>query len=385
MKAPFPIFNRRKSTVMKKLYILTFIFSISLSLLNAQEQGKKFRYMHFEGTINKTLKIKMDLMNGYEGFRGTYYYVKNGDFLYLESIEGAEGMLTLKESTKEGETTGFFEGKWTGTELVGTWKSADGRKTFSFFLEETYNDGSVMFMPYSIFDKQKLQGAEKAEPAATYKFYYLHPINYKSISKFKHYRDSLAYSLFGKQESYDEPKEMLQASAKQFFDDYQETNGGDFDPEMSYAYNWEETTDHAVILNEQGVICTSVNWYAFTGGAHGNFATAFKTYDMESDRFIKLKDIFMPGYELTLSKMLEKMIRERDNIPEDQSLTDAGMFVEEMLPTENFYLSRSGIYFYYNVYEIAPYAGGPTELYLSFSDIKTLLKPQSILNRLGVL
>ena len=50
----------------------------------------------------------------------------------------------------------------------------------------------------------------------------------------------------------------------------------------------------------------------------------------------------------------------------------------EMYPSENFRLGKDSIYFFYNVYEIAPYSTGATEIALSYDVLQGLLKEQPV-------
>ena len=50
------------------------------------------------------------------------------------------------------------------------------------------------------------------------------------------------------------------------------------------------------------------------------------------------------------------------------------LFSMDMFPSENFILDSDEITFIYNAYEIAPYAMGKTEISVSYSEVKDLLK-----------
>ena len=45
----------------------------------------------------------------------------------------------------------------------------------------------------------------------------------------------------------------------------------------------------------------------------------------------------------------------------------------EIAPTENFYLDKDGVTFYYNVYDIAPYVMGPVKITLPYEMMQHLL------------
>ena len=57
-----------------------------------------------------------------------------------------------------------------------------------------------------------------------------------------------------------------------------------------------------------------------------------------------------------------------------KELEDMGyVTVGELEPTDNFYLTENGISFFYNVYDIAPYAVGAIEISLPYEMLSHLL------------
>ena len=52
------------------------------------------------------------------------------------------------------------------------------------------------------------------------------------------------------------------------------------------------------------------------------------------------------------------------------------------ITTENFYLSREGVTFYYNVYDITPYSMGPVKVTIPFPMLEHLLGSNPILGEL---
>lgn len=55
-----------------------------------------------------------------------------------------------------------------------------------------------------------------------------------------------------------------------------------------------------------------------------------------------------------------------------------GDYRNDLEPIENFYLDPTGITFYYNVYEIAPYVMGATKITLSYEDITHLMNSEFV-------
>ena len=77
------------------------------------------------------------------------------------------------------------------------------------------------------------------------------------------------------------------------------------------------------------------------------------------------------GHELPFSSAT---IRNEMSELEDMGYATTG----DLEPIENFYLDPTGITFYYNVYEIAPYVMGATKITLSYEDIAPLMNGKFI-------
>lgn len=68
-----------------------------------------------------------------------------------------------------------------------------------------------------------------------------------------------------------------------------------------------------------------------------------------------------------------------NNVSTRQELEDMGLRHHRRSGAiENFYLDPTGITFYYNVYEIAPYVMGATKITLSYEDIAHLMNGEFI-------
>ena len=75
-----------------------------------------------------------------------------------------------------------------------------------------------------------------------------------------------------------------------------------------------------------------------------------------------------------LEKLAEKEFRKARELTQGTDLTDAGFFWGEKFKLPfNFELQKEGIYFWYNPFEVAAYALGPTDFVISYSDLGKLL------------
>jgi hypothetical protein len=113
-----------------------------------------------------------------------------------------------------------------------------------------------------------------------------------------------------------------------------------------------------------------------TGGAHGINISEFVVIEFSIPRRLALSDIFKPGFKEALDKILDRKLRNTNGIGANENLRDHGFFVEQVECVENFYINNSGIGFYYNVYHLAPYISGGTEIFIRFNEILDLLAPE---------
>ena len=91
---------------------------------------------------------------------------------------------------------------------------------------------------------------------------------------------------------------------------------------------------------------------------------------------------FIPGFEDELSKLLERKFRINYFLGTGQSLTEAGLFENNIHPSENYYPAANGIGFCYNPYELAPYSMGAIYIFLILEDLEPILKKESPLQRI---
>lgn len=119
-------------------------------------------------------------------------------------------------------------------------------------------------------------------------------------------------------------------------------------------------------------LATAVDEY--TGGAHGNHYTIISNIDLQKKKKISLKDIVEEEKLKQLTKIAETQFRENENIADSVSLSKDFFFENGIFAiNDNFGLTKKGLFFYYNEYEIRPYAEGPTLLEIPYEEVKNIL------------
>lgn len=169
----------------------------------------------------------------------------------------------------------------------------------------------------------------------------------------------------------EKPAESVEAAMSRFIEDYKKFKA-DF---SDYPISWSVEREVKVYYQDAGLLSLSFYGFSYTGGAHPNSIVAYANFDLQSGKRLALQDLFREGFRERLNAVAEQRFRELKSIPPNQSYADAGFWFEDeqFKLTDNFAAGDTGVVFYYNNYEIAPYAMGPTELGISYRDLRELI------------
>ena len=123
------------------------------------------------------------------------------------------------------------------------------------------------------------------------------------------------------------------------------------------------------------VLHTNTNW--FMGGNHPISMEYYYVYDRNNFKRITLDDLFQKGYDQKLLNIAEEIFRKQEKLnPADKLSEEAGYFFDnqQFILNDNFVITKKGIKFLFNVYEIKAYAFGITELEIPYEKLEGILK-----------
>ena len=140
---------------------------------------------------------------------------------------------------------------------------------------------------------------------------------------------------------------------------------------------WSIETYGTVTFESPKLVSIELSTYSYTGGAHPNTTVTLLNYDTKTGKAITIKDLVKDQRKLV--QLAEKKFRETHEIAPNASLNEQGFFWDGkfQLP-QNIGLSGEGIWFFYNSYEIAAYAVGPTEFVLSWEELGDLVNTSKV-------
>jgi hypothetical protein len=137
--------------------------------------------------------------------------------------------------------------------------------------------------------------------------------------------------------------------------------------------NWYYEEEFDVEMNGVRFLVISRSWADYTGGAHGNYGKKYFVFDRKTAGQIFLPDIMKEGFREDLTEKLNEELRKGRELGRNDSLRQDGFFVDQVEPTENFFLTPKGIGFHWDPYEIGPYSMGFVEVVVPYGKIGDML------------
>jgi len=174
------------------------------------------------------------------------------------------------------------------------------------------------------------------------------------------------------------PDKDLQTRAKHFIAEYES-----FKKAKKHTLIPFDLDLHVNVIRQDSSLLTfEAGGSTFSGNAHPIELTLFTNWNTATQQQIVLSDIFVDGYQSKLNKIAEVIFRKNENLKDTSSLARDYFFKNKTFSLNtNFLITPIGIRFLYNEYEIKPYAAGMTDLLIPYSQIKPLLKPNTVVQQ----
>lgn len=170
----------------------------------------------------------------------------------------------------------------------------------------------------------------------------------------------------------------IQKQADKLFKEYEEAYY-----EFPRTSTWLVDKSVKITSKVGSLICLVFTESSYKGGAHPNSFTFFKTFDLNDGKEVTMFDLVDSTQISALNELrLNTLESQKEKIMQGDNWKDY-MFKEAFEPNgefntnKNIRIAKDTVSFYYNSYDIAAYAFGPTELKIPVSDIKSLLKKDS--------
>lgn len=150
----------------------------------------------------------------------------------------------------------------------------------------------------------------------------------------------------------------------------EEYKGLDADDLKSVAMSQREcyfSTD--TICSEDKFFSVRIAEEVYQGGAHPMPTITCYNFDPQSGKLITESDLFIPGYQEKLGQKIKEALQ-----PEYGDM----LFSDQIEPNGNFLLTKQGVIYVYNPYDITPYAAGSPSVLIPWGELSDILKPYSL-------
>lgn len=366
-------------------YVLLLLFFNIAVKVSSQPMPSHSFYKHLSGTLDTTMQLTVDLFSHNGDITGYYYYFfyepGNENIIHYGKTVPIEGTITgstiiLNEFSEHGSSfNGYIDSE---NKISGSWLRKEYEESIPFSIQEDYSLGSLPFKFYSQTYQEKLDietSVPNYQPAAKINLVLLYP----DLPNGNPLKDTLDFFitqfLINNKESIASPKSLLDKISSEFFESYFTATEGIEDISTSASLNWEKNLSMDIRHNENNVVSIEFEKYAYTGGAHGISITEYAVCDLVKNKKLSLNDFFKENAKTEIDNILDSKLRKLNGLNQEESLREAGFFIDKVEWSDNFFINNQGIGFFYNVYEIAPYASGTTELFIPFIEIEALLNP----------
>jgi len=166
-------------------------------------------------------------------------------------------------------------------------------------------------------------------------------------------------------------KGNLSTSVKNHMDEYFErVKNNNF--QTYYGFNLKIKPNDPYQNKE--IVSLAYNWILYEGGARGHHGKYCFTINKKTGAKLKQSDLIKADKEIEFLKIAEDEFKKQSGIKEGEQMPEIYKFKNNKFHlNNNFIFTTSGLVFYYNPFEIAPFAMGTIELSLSYEIIGKFL------------
>ena len=140
---------------------------------------------------------------------------------------------------------------------------------------------------------------------------------------------------------------------------------------LNHAYSAYLSIEGTISRGCNDIVGFMVNQEVYNGGAHPVSTTYYVNFNPVTGEEVKISDFFLSGTLDQLTDRITQAIASNNGVRNMEELQDLGY---DVIGTPQEYLfGRDSVTFYYNVYEIGPYALGPTEVKIAYKDLEDIM------------
>jgi len=152
---------------------------------------------------------------------------------------------------------------------------------------------------------------------------------------------------------------------------YRDTNMPFFDEgEPDWAFQWQSSMNGYFVGGYSHYLSYMMDGYSYTGGAHGAGVRIPMVLDSRDGHAVSEEEFFAEDSADSLAALLRSHLREAFETEEDYDM----LFIKDIVPNGNYFVTEDGVSYIYGEYEIGPYALGEITVTVPWPEAKPLLR-----------
>lgn len=155
---------------------------------------------------------------------------------------------------------------------------------------------------------------------------------------------------------------------------YRDTNLPLFEAQKGMADQWMlswETALSGYFNGSHGNLATyMVDSYTYMGGAHGMSVRTPIVMSVRDGHIVRESDFFIPDSKDSLTVMLRRHLPDAFDSMDDYNM----LFVKDIEPNGNYYVTEEGVNYLYGEYEIGPYSMGEISVLIPWDEVRSIVK-----------
>ncbi len=174
------------------------------------------------------------------------------------------------------------------------------------------------------------------------------------------------------------PKETLdrfvQFRQDAYLEDFEAAKAEGYSTELLSGFVDEILMTDSVAYNDHNLFSIQTFTYEYTGGAHGRQSSKALTFDFSKEKLLTADDLFRKGATTKIDSLIRQELFTRYHASSGEELEELGFFnYAEAKTTDNMLLTRNGVTFIFDPYEIAAYFLGTIQVELPYSALSPYL------------
>ena len=145
-------------------------------------------------------------------------------------------------------------------------------------------------------------------------------------------------------------------------------------PPYGEMNKWENYYSSLILFNSNYILATENIESRYVGGAHNSAYYIYSNYNLLTGKEITLDELLKPNFKETLDKLGWRRFEETYKSPYRPHFS-----IDEFHLNNNFSISKLGLTFKFEEYEIGSYAFGAPEVFIPYSDLRYIIKPEGLL------